>query len=178
MKSFLLILFLLIGLTSCLGIDSDCEAFDVKRLPYSPDLLKKNFAYTNGSDTIVLKNTSWRMSKALEAPILAPCEPEFIVSFEDADKEMSISYSWSYSPDESKDSIHLNIGLNSDYWSVPLRKNKFRDDFKILLSPTQRKSYRTIEALGVTQATLQDFIVTQISMTSGEKWKLIDASIK
>lgn len=174
-KSFLLFSLLLIGLTSCLGIDSDCEAFDIKRLPNSHNHLRKSFKYLyNNKDTLVLENTSWNLMEAKKGPLLAPCEPRFDTRFEDSSKTMSISYSWSYYPDETKDSVELNVSINSEHWKISLHTNKFHEDSIIFLNNKGRKPHGPDDYDYVFQATLVDFVVAEIYMASGEMWELVD----
>jgi hypothetical protein len=95
-KSILPISLLLVGVTACIGtgIDNDCEAFDIKRLPASHKYLKESFTYLyNNEDTLVFENTSWYINKAINGPLVAPCEPNFYTQFKSPDEVMRVSYS-------------------------------------------------------------------------------------
>jgi hypothetical protein len=66
------------------------------------------------------------------------------------------------------------VSINSENWVIPLNTNKFHEDSIIFLNNSGKESLGPDHQDRVYSATLVDFIVAEIYMTSGDMWELVE----
>jgi hypothetical protein len=154
----------------------DCENFNFKRLPFDKSYFLGSLFYTNGIDTIELKNIYQESSVknvAGNAGIyVEECKPYFFYMHENNNKSLQLSNSFSYYPYE-ENFLKMKISVCFSEIEINIDSLKLNKITTIKLSEKNNLSASLKKSEIIRRIDLYNLKVIYFEKFSGENWKLI-----